>query len=259
MIVSYITTGLVPTTVLITQSPASTTDDATLGQSRTAGSKGGVSGGAIAGIVIGVIGGLAAVITALVWFFCRRRRRDQERSRNSSFVAERVGPSSSGQQSNSIPSRQVSQMSQAGLLGSKAPRINTAFGGAGSLGLGSPTDPGSSTADRRSVGTDQRLNPWAIYKQDDQKSSVSLQDDRDYSRQLRVCDQVQLKRECFADMHRSRIPMIDTLVIDLGVFANPFASICHTLSLLLDRVWQSSSIVDSPAMRFLKALRLLAV
>jgi cell wall integrity and stress response component len=156
-----------------------------LGQAATSGSRGGVSGGAIAGIVIGVVGGLAAVVGALVWFFCRHRRQ-AERSRESSFTAERIGAASTTQNSNSVPSRQVSQMSQAGLLGSKAPRINTA-GLAGGLGYDPRSaDTASSAFDRRSVGTDQRLNPWAIYKQDDAKSSVSLHDDRDYSRQLRV-------------------------------------------------------------------------
>lgn len=130
---------------------------------------------------------MAILVGALVWFFCRRRRHVDEQSRTSSFIADRVGGSSSGNQSNSVPSRQVSQMSQAGLLGSKAPRIQTQ-GLGGGLGIDSRSpDPASSSVDRRSVGTDQRLNPWAIYKADDQMSSVSLQDDRDYSRQLRVC------------------------------------------------------------------------
>lgn len=133
-----------------------------------------------------MVGGLAVIVGALLWFFCRRRRLAQDRSRTSSFIAERAGGSSSGNQSNSIPSRQVSQMSQAGLLGSKAPRIQTT-GLGGGLGFDprSP-DPASSAVDRRSVGTDQRLNPWAIYSPDDHADSVSLQDDRDYSRQLRV-------------------------------------------------------------------------
>lgn len=170
-----------------------------MGQAATSSSGGGVSGGAIAGIVIGVIGGLAAIIGGLLWFFCRRRR-NLDRSRNSSFTADRIGggSSSGGPQSNSVPSRQVSQMSQAGLLGSKAPRINTT--GLGGLAYDNRSaDPSSANADRRSVGTDQRLNPWAIYKSDDQASSVSLHDERDYSRQLRVSLTVRLMLEVQAN------------------------------------------------------------
>ena len=135
--------------------------------------------------MVGVIGGIAIIAGALVWLFCRRRRQSDEQSRASSFTAERIGGSSSGNQSNSVPSRQVSQMSQAGLLGSKAPRLQTS-GMGGGLGFDPRSPDASSNADRRSVGTDQRLNPWAIYKAEDQASSVSLHDDRDYSRQLRV-------------------------------------------------------------------------
>ncbi|ETN40532.1 uncharacterized protein HMPREF1541_04809 [Cyphellophora europaea CBS 101466] len=172
------------TTIVVTQ-PAATSDNSVLGQSAS-GDGGGVSGGTIAGIVIGVVGGLALIIGALVWFFYRRRRRSRENSLPNSFIAERTGGSSSGQQSNSIPSRQVSQMSQAGLLGAKAPRIQTSgFGGGFGYDPRSP-DPASSTVDRRSLGTDQRLNPSALYHPDDELDSVSLHDNRDYSRTLRV-------------------------------------------------------------------------
>jgi len=174
------------TTIVVTQ-PAATSDNSVLGQSAS-GDGGGVSGGTIAGIVIGVVGGLALIIGALVWFFYRRRRRSRENSLPNSFIAERTGGSSSGQQSNSIPSRQVSQMSQAGLLGAKAPRIQTSgFGGGFGYDPRSP-DPASSTVDRRSLGTDQRLNPSALYHPDDELDSVSLHDNRDYSRTLRIAN-----------------------------------------------------------------------
>jgi cell wall integrity and stress response component len=165
-------------TVLVTP-----TADATLGQSSTQNGSG-VSGGTIAGIVVGVVAGIALIATAI--FFCVRRRRKQEPSPEGSFTAERMNGSSNT--SNNIPSRQVSQLSSAGLLG-KAPRIQTNF-------FPSDPDPRSATtnssnnADRRSVGTDQRLNPWALYSQDDRNSSVSLQDNQDYSRQLRVSSEV---------------------------------------------------------------------
>ena len=54
------------------------------------------------------------------------------------------------------------------------------------------TDPRSADTpslgfDRRSMGTDQRLNPYALYIHDESRlSNVSLQDNQDYSRQLRV-------------------------------------------------------------------------
>jgi cell wall integrity and stress response component len=176
------------TTILVTQAPAASSDDGTLGQSSTeGGGSRGLGGGAIAGIVVGVVGGLALIIGVIVFLFCRKRRLGQGLSRGSSFTADRVGGSSSGAQSNAIPSRQVSQMSQAGLLGGKVPRLQT-NGLGGGLGFDTRSaEPMSANMDRRSLGTDQRLNPYAIYKQDDQASSVSLHDDRDYSRQLRVC------------------------------------------------------------------------
>jgi len=93
----------------------------------------------------------------------------------------RTGDTSS---SNNVPSRQVSQLSSSGLLGTKTPRINTS-------GVTLGTDPRSADTtsgfDRRSVGTDQRLNPYALYIHDESRlSNVSLQDNQDYSRQLRV-------------------------------------------------------------------------
>jgi hypothetical protein len=163
-------------TVLVTP-----TADATLGQSSTSGGSG-VSAGKVAGIVVGAVLGLGLLIGAAVWFWLRRRRSQRDSSPDGSFTAERMG--NSGNTSNSIPSRQVSQLSSAGLLG-KAPRIQTNFYPSD----GDPRSAGTTSSnniDRRSLGTDQRLNPWAIYTQDERMSSVSLQDNQDYSRQLRV-------------------------------------------------------------------------
>jgi hypothetical protein len=88
--------------------------------------------------------------------------------------------------SKNLPSRQVSQMSSAGLLANgKAPRIQTTGFGASFNERSANTT--SSAGDRRSVLTDQRLNPLALYLHDDSRSSnVSLQDNQDYSRVLRV-------------------------------------------------------------------------
>jgi hypothetical protein len=77
-------------------------------------------------------------------------------------------------------------MSSAGLLAGKGPRIQT-------TGYGISNSPRSAEIasgfpnDRRSLGTDQRLNPYALFAHDEaRQSNVSLQDNQDYSRQLRV-------------------------------------------------------------------------
>ncbi len=87
--------------------------------------------------------------------------------------------------SNNVPSRQVSQLSSSNLLGNKTPRITTS-----GVTMGPDprsAEPNSAGFDRRSVATDQRLNPYALYIHDESRlSNVSLQDNQDYSRQLRV-------------------------------------------------------------------------
>lgn len=161
--------------------PPTATSDATLGQSSSGGN--GSNIGKVVGIVLGVVLGVIAIIAIAIWLWLRRRRQNsQDSTRPESAFMARTGDSSP---SNNVPSRQVSQMSSAGLLGNKAPRINT---------LGVPTggdprsaDTASSGFDRRSLGTDQRLNPYALYIHDEGRvSDVSLQDNQDYSRQLRV-------------------------------------------------------------------------
>ena len=156
------------------------TADATLGQSSTSGSSG-VSAGKVAGIVVGIVLGLGILIGAIVWFCMRRRRKQRESSPEGSFTADRLGPSG-----NAVPSRQVSQMSSAGLLG-KGPRIQTNFDSNDNNDPRSAGTASSNNQDRRSLTTDQRLNPWALYAQEERLSNVSLQDNQDYSRQLRVC------------------------------------------------------------------------
>ena len=149
-----------------------------------------MSTGKVVGIVLGVALGIGLIIGILVWLWFRRKRRQDNRelTPEGSFAAERSGGHSSG--GNDVPSRQVSQMSTSGLLG-KTPRIMT-NGLMGGSDLRS-ADTSGSGFDRRSVGTDQRLNPWALYSQEDRLSNVSLQDNQDYSRQLKVsgCSSVQ--------------------------------------------------------------------
>lgn len=169
-------------TVVVTPSPTATSD-ANLGQPSAGG--GGSNVGKVVGIVLGVVLGVIAVIALAIWLWLRRRRQNNSDSpRPESTFMARTGDSAS---SNNVPSRQVSQMSSAGLLGNKAPRINTSGMPAGSDPRSADTT--SSNFDRRSVGTDQRLNPYALYIHDEGRvSDVSLQDNQDYSRQLRVSD-----------------------------------------------------------------------
>jgi hypothetical protein len=181
-------------TVLVTP-----TADATMGrQPQNGQSK--LSAGVVAGIVVALVLGLGILIGAAVWFVMKRRRRRGEGSVEGSFSAERMGGSGSGSgnTSNVVPSRQVSQLSSAGLLG-RPPRIETNFYPSSN----DPRSPGttnSSNVDRRSLGTDQRLNPWALYTQDDRNSSVSLQDNQDYSRQLRVWSTFSISNCAWADI-----------------------------------------------------------
>jgi LPXTG-motif cell wall-anchored protein len=166
--------------VVVTPSPTASTD-ATLGQGAMGGGHG-VSTGKVVGIVLGVAAGVAALVGLGIWFWFRRRRQNNESTGAppSTFTA-RTGDLSP----TTLPSRQVSQMSSSGLLGSKAPRINT-------QGMTQGPDPRSADTastglDRRSLATDQRLNPYALYFQPEARhSDVSLQDNQDYSRQLRV-------------------------------------------------------------------------
>jgi cell wall integrity and stress response component len=138
----------------------------------------------VAGIVLGVVFGIAALVGLA--FFIWRRKRQQQRQHDvpeTAFVP-RTGTTSP---STHTPSRQVSQLSSSGLLGGpKLPRINTS----GPLAGGDPRSAdtsGSGGYDRRSVATDQRLNPYALYlQQEGRASNMSLQDNHDYSRQLRV-------------------------------------------------------------------------
>jgi hypothetical protein len=131
--------------------------------------------GQTAGIAVGAAVGLAAVTGFGFWFYLRRRRRKQT-SPGSSEIDHCLAP-------NGVPTRHASQMSQAGLI-DKNPRVMTAglMTGSGANSAGT-----SSQNNRHSAGTDMRLNPNAIYTHDErQHSSVSLQDNRDYSRQLHV-------------------------------------------------------------------------
>lgn len=169
-------------TVIITPTPTATAEG-TLGQSATGDGGGGVNTGKVVGIVLGVVFGICALIGIAAWIWFRRRRQSREQASGT----ESTFTNNNGEKSpsNNIPSRQVSQLSSSGLLGNKAPRLNISGIPPGSDPRSA--DPSSSTFDRRSLGTDQRLNPYALYIHDEARhSDVSLQDNQDYSRQLRV-------------------------------------------------------------------------
>ena len=180
-------------TILVTPSsaPATATDSA-LGGATTqqGGGGGGLSGGTVAGIVIGVAIGIGLVIGGIVFVWLRRRHRKNldAISEGGSFTS----PSHASKSAGGIPSRQVSQMSSAGLL-TKPTRANTGGFSNGDDQRSNRNGNGNATlaSDRNSshMTVDQRLNPWAIYSSEESRvSNVSLQDNHDYSRQLRVAN-----------------------------------------------------------------------
>ena len=175
-------------TILVTPSAVATANP-TLGQGPSVQRGSGLSKGTVVGIVIGSALAVGLAVSCLVWFLLRRRHARSSGDRSSSTW----GPGTFARDSHldpskDLPSRQVSQMSSAGLLASgKSPRIQTTGLGGSNHGR-SPDSTLPSPGDRRSVGTDQRLNPYALYAHDDSRNSnISLQDNQDYSRQLRVC------------------------------------------------------------------------
>lgn len=175
-------TGQVKTIVV---TPTSLSDPSSLGQGAT--SSGGVSTGKVVGIVLGVALGLGLLIGLAVWLWLRRKHQNQSRasSQIGAYATE------DGDPNRTTPSRQVSQISSSGLLG-RGPRIVTAGyrpSNSNSTDPRSPDTLSSNGIDRRSLGTDQRLNPYALYAHEEARmSSVSLQDNQDYSRQLRIAN-----------------------------------------------------------------------
>jgi hypothetical protein len=174
-------TGQVKT---IISTPPAATADPTLGQGAV--SSNGISKGTVVGIVVGVALGIGLLIGVVVWFCLKRKHTKSSIGSTPSFGTSYAQGGTSNLSRSGIPSRQVSQMSSAGLLASKAPRILTTGPGMGNGPRSADATSGFSN-DRRSVGTDQRLNPYALFAHDEaRQSNVSLQDNQDYSRQLRV-------------------------------------------------------------------------
>lgn len=168
-------------TIIITPSAAA---DPTLGEGSV--NPAGIGKGTVAGIVIGVALGIGLLIGLVVWFCLRRRHANSSVGSTPPFGTSYGSRDTSNPSHSGIPSRQVSQMSSAGLIAGKGPRIQTT-----GYGLSNGPRSGDATSgfsnDRRSVGTDQRLNPYALFAHDEaRQSNISLQDNQDYSRQLRV-------------------------------------------------------------------------
>lgn len=116
------------------------------GSASTSDKSSGLSGGSIAGIVIGVLGGLA-LVGALIFmvFFYRKRARS----------------------ASPVPSQDMAD--------------RTSQGSNWSRGV-FPGGAGGSSLNRKGTFTDNRMNPNVVYPNGRRDSSVSLQDNEDYSR-----------------------------------------------------------------------------
>ncbi|PGH36614.1 hypothetical protein GX50_00473 [[Emmonsia] crescens] len=125
-----------------------------------------ISGGAIAGIVIGTLLAVGLIISAVLWLFCIRRRREKD-MKDDMHDYDRPVPSPSFQSTIQSP----------GMTYQRGPTMNAAMG----------------TNDRNRLSvpgfTDSRMKKDAvIYPNGNRHSNVSLQDNQDYSRPvLRVC------------------------------------------------------------------------
>jgi len=151
---------------------------------------GGISGGLIAAAVVASILGVA-LIGALVWFFMRKRRRDNDDH------DEKYGDINDDPSSPSNLNRNISTHSKAGLLdrgyntaaAARMSRVSSTNGPEMSSTDGiSPVTPNSERRSSRLVMYDQRLNPNALMVIDNgsRTSLNTLDDHRDYGRQLKI-------------------------------------------------------------------------
>ncbi|OAX77305.1 hypothetical protein ACJ72_08399, partial [Emergomyces africanus] len=125
-----------------------------------------ISGGAIAGIVIGTLLAVGLIISAVLWLFCIRRRREED-VKSDMHEYDRPAP----------PPNFLSTVQTPSMAYPRGPPMNGAM----------------NTNDRNFLGvpgfTDSRMKKDAvIYPNGNRNSNVSLQDNQDYSRPvLRVC------------------------------------------------------------------------
>jgi cell wall integrity and stress response component len=119
----------------------------------------GLSGGAIAGIIIGVLAVVGSAFGLWLWFFCARRRREDERPNPEAHLDPTVPPSALYNGNGNHRPNRSSQMSMMRNLHSGHNRFSVpAF-------------------------TDSRMKKDAVlYGNGPRESNVSLQDNQDYSR-----------------------------------------------------------------------------
>lgn len=166
MVQTLTTDGEIRTvTVIPTDLPTSggDPDEGTDGGSSTDSGDGGLGTGGIVGIVVGVIGGILAIAGAILfWFFKKRKRNNQ--------AAYQEDPSVRGDSSDR--------------MGSSRPDMAMAGNG----GSGSPTSGVGSNSNRNStLAIDPRMDPFkqGLYMRNASHESINtLRDDHDYSRRI---------------------------------------------------------------------------
>jgi hypothetical protein len=164
---TFTTVGQVHTVTITPTSPANSLDG--LGQKNSSGGLG--TGGAV-GLTIGLVA-LIAIVSALIWFYFRRKRQQEAEEYAS---ASRRG--SSAGLGGPVPSRTMSENSRY-VLGTDGRQVVETW------------EPGDTPGSRRSrlIPVDPRLDPFApLYQRNgDSKSRESfntLRDDHDYSRRV---------------------------------------------------------------------------
>ena len=151
---------------------------------QTAESDDSTSPGLIAGAVIGSLSGVVALGVFSFWYFRYRRAGGDGASGVSGLEAAKNG---------SLPRRNTSLLSRAGLLMSEKSYPTGSAAGTQNSGVGGVDDSNSLTpvSERRSSRPlifDQRLNPYALMEYDNgsQLSLTTIADNRDYTRPLNV-------------------------------------------------------------------------
>ena len=187
---------------------------------------GGISGGLIAAAVVASVLGVA-LIAALVWFFLRKRRQNEESN-------EKYGDINDDPSSPSNLNRNISTHSKAGLLergypptvATRMSRVSSTNGPEmSSSDAVSPVTPNSERRHSNMIVYDSRLNPNALMVIDkgSHTSLNTLDDHRDYGRMLKVSFQPRHARHASTNKcTRSRIQIrIDRACLEGEVSNSP--------------------------------------